>query len=104
MIQYFSKTCSLNKDELDLPNYVTKSNFFKKNNKRRYANICLKDWINLKSDADKLDISKLHTVPKDLRNLKSDLDKSDVEKLKLIPIDLTKLNIVDIVKKTACDE
>ena len=83
------------KVELNLSNYETKvvdtSPFAKK-----------VDLVNLKSDADKLDINKLKNVPTNLSNLKNKVDKLDAHKLEPIPVDLSKLSNVeknDVVEK-----
>ena len=55
------------------------------------------DLANLKSDADKLYIDKLKTVPNNLSNLKSKVDKLDADELVPVPLDLSKLS--DAVKK-----
>ena len=55
------------------------------------------DLANLKSNVDKLDISKLKNVPTNLSNLKTKVDK-----LVPVPVDLSKLSDVvknDVVKK-----
>ena len=60
------------------------------------------DLANLKSDADKLYIDKLKTVPNNLSNLKSKVDKLDADKIVPIPVDVSKLRNVmknDVVKK-----
>ena len=54
------------------------------------------DLANLKSDADKLYIDKLKTVPNNLSNLKSKVDELDVHKLATVSVDLSKLS--DVVK------
>ena len=55
------------------------------------------DLVNLKSNADKLDIAKLKNVPTNLSNLKGRVDKLDADKLVPVPVDLSKLS--DVVKK-----
>ena len=58
--------------------------------------------LNLKSDADKIDIDKFKNIPYNSRNLKRKVEKIDVYKLVPVPVDLNKLSDVvknDIVKK-----
>ena len=65
------------------------------------------DFINLKSDVDKLDTDKLKNVPSNLSNLKSKIDKLDIRKLETTPVDLSKLSDVlknEVVKKTEYNE
>ena len=50
------------------------------------------DLANLKWDVDKLDITKLKTVPTNLNDSKSNVDKLGVDKLIPVPVDLHKLN------------
>ena len=46
------------------------------------------DLVNLKSDADKLDIDKLKNIPNNLSNLQSEVDKLDIGKLETASVDL----------------
>ena len=60
------------------------------------------DFVNLKSDADKINIDKLENVSYNARNLKRKVEKIDVYQLLPVPVDLNKLSDVvknDIVKK-----
>ena len=62
---------------------------------------------NLKSNADKLDINKLKTVPITLDNLKSRVDTLDGDKIKKILVDLKNLTDLagkDFVKKPMHDQ
>ena len=75
------------KSQLDLPDYVTKSDIEKTRGVcTSFANKV--DLISLRSELGKIDIIKLQSVPTDLSDLKSDIDKSDVDKLKTVFIDL----------------
>ena len=88
------------KVELDVSNYVTKvdlKNATGVNTSKFTKKI---DLVNLKSNADKLDIGKLKNVPTDLSNLKSTVDKLDADKLVPVPVDLSKLS--DVVTKWCC--
>ena len=54
----------------DLSNYATKTNWFKKCDRRWYFNDALKtNLANLKTEVDKLDIDKLAPIPVDLSRL-----------------------------------
>ena len=62
-----------------------------------------KDFIALKAEVEKLDISKLANIPNSLKNLKTKVDDLDVGKLKTVPADLKKFSdVVDdkVVKNT----
>ena len=62
--------------------------------------------LNLKSDADKIDIDKFKNIPYNSRNLKRKVEKIDVYKLVPVPVDLNKLSDVvknDIVEKNVYD-
>ena len=90
--------------ELDLSNYVTKSDL--KNaaavDISDFAKKKKADLVSLKSDVDKLDIDKLRNIPSNLSNLKSKVDKLNVDKLKPVPVILKKIkNVVEkkVVKK-----
>ena len=64
---------------------------------------CLKDFIVLKAEADKLDINKLGNISTSLKNLKTKVDDLDIGKLKTVPVDLKKLSDVvdnEIIKNT----
>ena len=50
----------------------------------------MKDFIDLKAGADKLDINKLVDVATSLNNLNTKVDILDVDKLKTVPADLKK--------------
>ena len=56
-----------------------------------------KDFITLKAEVDKLNISKLVNVPTILNNVKTKVDDLDVRKLKTVPVELKKIS--DIVDK-----
>ena len=61
-----------------------------------------KDFITLKAEVDKLDITKLVNVPSSQNNLKTKVDDLDVINLKGISVDLKKLSDVvenKVVKK-----
>ena len=85
------------KVELDLPNYVTRTDLKNATGVDTSKFAKKVDLANLKSNVDKLDIDKLKNVPTNLSNLKSKVDKLDVDKLVPAPIDLSKLS--HIVKK-----
>ena len=52
------------------------------------------DFIDLKTEVDKLDINKLTNVSTSLYNIKTKIDELNVGKLKSVPEDLKKLNDV----------
>ena len=56
-----------------------------------------KDFITLKAEVDKLNISKLVNVPAILNNVKTKVDDLDVRKLKTVPVELKKIS--DIIDK-----
>ena len=90
------------KVELDLSNYETKADFENETGVDTSKFAKKVDLLNLKSDADKLDIGKLKNVPTTLSNLKSKADKLDVDKLVPVPVNLGKLSDIvkqDVVKK-----
>ena len=58
------------------------------------------DLVNLKSDADKLDIDKLKNIPNNLSNLQSEVDKLDIGKLETASVDLEN----EVVKKIEYNE
>ena len=84
------------KFELDLSNYVTKTDLKEATGVDTSKFARKIDLAHLKSNVDKLDIDKLKNVPTDLSNLKSKKAKFDVNKLIPIPVDLSKLS--DVVK------
>ena len=49
------------------------------------------DFVTLKGEGGKLDISKLVNVPTGLNNLKTKVDDLDVGKLKTVHVDLTEV-------------
>ena len=51
-----------------------------------------KDFIALKTEVDKLDITKLVTAPTSGNNLKTKVEQSNVGRLKAAPVDLKKLS------------
>ena len=61
--------------ELDLPNYVIKSDLKNTTGVDTSAFSKKVDLANLKSDVDKLDSDKLKNVPTNLNSLKSKVDK-----------------------------
>ena len=88
--------------QLELSNYATKADLKNAAGVDISKFVKMVDLESLKSDADKLDISKLKNVPSNFSNLKSKVDKLDVDKLVTVPVDLSKLtNVVknDIVEK-----
>ena len=100
MSQYFPKPCrsfgGSVKVELDLSIYAIKAEL--KNATGIGASSFAKktDLVNLKSDADKLDIDRLKNVPNNLNSLKSKVDKLEVDKKVPAPFNLSKLS--DTVK------
>ena len=58
------------------------------------------DLVNLKSDADKLDIDKLKNIPNNLSNLQSEVDKLDIGKLETASVDLEN----EVIKKIEYNE
>ena len=84
------------KVELDLSKYATKTDLENVTGVDTSSFAKKTDLVNLKSDADKLDIDKLKNIPTNLSNLKSKADKLDVDKLVLVPVGLGKL--IDGVK------
>ena len=89
MIEYFSKPNSLGanvKFELDLSNNATKTDL--KNVTGVDTSYFAKktDLVNLKSDADKLDIDKLKNVTSSLSSLKSNIDQLDIDKLNMYQV------------------
>ena len=105
MSEYFPEPKSSGermKVELDLSNYATKADL-KNATGVDISKFAKKlDFVNLKSDVDKLDIDKLKNVPNNLSNLKNKVDKVDVDKLVTLLVDLSKLSDIvknDVVKK-----
>ena len=105
MSEYFPEPKSSGermKVELDLSNYATKADL-KNATGVDISKFAKKlDFVNLKSDVDKLDIDKLKNVPNNLSNLKIKVDKVDVDKLVTLLVDLSKLSDIvknDVVKK-----
>ena len=82
---------------LDLSNYATKKELEHATGINTSDLAAKKDFINLKAEADKLDINKLNNVPTSLNNLKTKVDDLDVGKLKTVPVVLKKL--IDLVDK-----
>ena len=84
-------------------NYATKEESDHATGADTYDLAAKKDFIALKSKADKLDINKLVNVSNSLNTLKTKLDDLDVDKLKTVPVDLRKLSDVadkGVVKNT----
>ena len=91
MGEYFPKPNSLGgnvKVELDLSDYVTKTDLKNATGADTSSFTKRIDLANLKSDVDKLDIDKLENVPSGLISLKSKVDKLDVDKLVPVIVDL----------------
>ena len=87
------------KVELDLSNYVTKTNLKKATGVDTSSFAKKTDLANLKSDVDN---DKLKNIPTNLSNLKSKVDKIHVDKLVPVHVDLSKLSDIvknDVVKK-----
>ena len=81
MSEYFPKPLSLGsnvKVELDLSNYVTKSDLKNATGVDTSKFTEKVDLASLKSEVDKLDIDKLEIVPNGLNSSKSKVDKLDV--------------------------
>ena len=95
------------KFELDLSNYVTKSDL-KNTTGVNTSDFAKKIGLtSLKTTADKLDVDELHNASSGLSNLKSKLDKLDVDKLVPVPVNLSMLIDlvkIDFVKKNEYDE
>ena len=91
MSEYFPKPKSLGgkvKVELDLSNYVTKTDLKKGTGVDTWDFAKKTDLANLKYDVDKLDIDKLKNVLSVLSILKSKVDKLGIGKLETTPVDL----------------
>ena len=58
--------------------------------------------LNLKSDADKIDIDKFKNIPYNSRNLKRKIEEIDVYRLVPVPVDLNKLS--DVVKNDTVEK
>ena len=84
------------KVELDLSNYVAKSDLKNATGVDRSKYPKKVDLAYLKCNVDKLDIDKLKNVPTNSNNLKSKVNKLDVDELVPVPVDLSKLR--DLVK------
>ena len=87
------------KVELDLSNYVTKTNLKKATGVDTSSFAKKTDLANSESDVDN---DKLKNIPTNLSNLKSKVDKIHVDKLVPVPVDLSKLSDIvknDVVKK-----
>ena len=99
MSEYFPEQKSAGgkvKVELDLSNYVTKTDLKDATGVDTSSFAKKTDFACLKPDVDKLHIDKLKNVPTKLSNLKSKVDKLDVDKLVPVPVDLSKLS--DVIK------
>ena len=105
MSEYFPEPKSLGgkvKVELDLSNYVTKTDLKNATGVDTSSFVKKTDSGNLKSDVDQLDIDQLKNISTNLSNLKSKIDKLDVDNLLPVSVDLSKLsNVVqnDVVEK-----
>ena len=90
------------KNELDLSNYVTKTDLKNASGVDTSSFAKKTDSGNVRYDVDELDIDKLKIVPINLSNLKSKLDKLDIDNLVPVPFDLSKLWYIknDVVKET----
>ena len=87
------------KVELDLSNYVTKTNLKKATGVDTSSFAKKTDLANSESDVDN---DKLRNIPTNLSNLKSKVDKIHVDKLVPVHVDLSKLSDIvknDVVKK-----
>ena len=87
------------KVELDLSNYVTKTNLKKATGVDTSSFAKKTDLANSESDVDN---DKLRNIPTNLSNLKSKVDKIHVDKLVRFHVDLSKLSDIvknDVVKK-----
>ena len=107
MSEYFPEPKSSGgrvKIELDLSNYATKADLKTATGADTSKFTKKVDFVDLKSDANKLDSDKLKNVPTNLSNLKSKVDKLDVEKLAPVPVYLSNSNVAvknDVIKKVA---
>ena len=94
MSEYFPKQNFLGsnvKNELDLSNYATKSDFENATGVDTLSFAKKTNLANIKSDVDKLDIDKLKNLQSNLRSLKSKSDKLNFAKLVPVPVDLSKV-------------
>ena len=106
MSQYFPKSYEpFGRDinvKVDLSNYATKTDI-KNISYIDTSSFALKSNLaSLKTEADKLGIDKVRSLPTNLSNLKSKVDKFNIDKLTPLPVDLSKLsNVVknEVVKK-----
>ena len=74
--------------KVDLSNYATKTDI-KSISHIDTSSFALKsNSASLKTEADKLNIDKLKSLPTNLTNLKSKVDKLDIDKLAPVPVDL----------------
>ena len=80
--------------KVDLSNYATKDDIKNITDVDTSSFTLKTDIVNLKTEADKLDIDKLKSLPNNLSNLKTKVDKLDVDKLAPVPADLSKLSNV----------
>ena len=87
------------KVELDLSNYVTKTDLKNATGIDTPSFTKMVDLAGLKSNEEDLDIDKPKDVPTNLSNFKSKVDKLDDDKLLPAPVDLNKLR--DVVKNAA---
>ena len=105
MIEYFQKLKSLGanvKVELDLSNYVRKTDLKNATRVDKSSFAKKTDLASSKSNLDKLDIDKLKNLPSNLSNLKNKVDEIGIGKLETTPVDLNKLsNVVknDVIKQ-----
>ena len=86
-----------------MSNYVTKKQLEHTAGVETSDLAAKKDFIALKTEADKLKVNTLVKVQSGLNDLKTQIGDLDVDKLKTVPIDLKKLNDVvskEVVKKT----
>ena len=79
---------------LDLSNYATKKELDYAAGVDTSNLAAKKDFIALKAEVQKLDISKLVNVPTSLNTLKTKVDDLCVGKFKTVPVDLKKLSDV----------
>ena len=95
MSQYFPKPYEAFGGDINVKIYL--SNFATKTDIKNIYHVdtssfALKSSLaSLKTEADKLDIDKLKSLPNNLTNLKSKVDKLDINKLASVLVDLSKL-------------
>lgn len=97
----YTRSKNKRKVELDLPNYVPKSDIKRATDINTLKFAKETDLGNIKSDADELRINYLKVVSRILNSLKGKVDKSNVDKLRTVPVDMKKLSDVvdeDVVK------